>query len=280
MIAQPKVQHRLAREDLTLLRPDKLGRHYHQAGQRIREAFGKQPDLLADHFARHYRTPLQWQGITLHEQAPQPAACQYRWRDTRLGFAADRALLGELLERYYGGAPLPTAAPEEAKASASEQRLRDRLGEQLLGLCGRLLLGEPAMQRLERYPGKDEGNWEFTVQLEVVNPVSGLRASLWLYLDEPMVDAIIRHAPRRSAGVVSPPAPVAIEALPVRLQCVLLRLPMPLAQVLALKPDDVLLVRLPERHAVCINSLNLFTASLAQHAGALVLTSFDSVNRP
>ena len=57
-------------------------------------------------------------------------------------------------------------------------------------------------------------------------------------------------------------------------------LQMPLAQVLALKPGDILMVRLLERCEVQINQQKLFRGSLFEEDGALFLTSLESMKNP
>lgn len=273
-----KVRHQVAREGLAFLRPEKLGRHYHGAAQRISEAFAKQPRVLEDYFVRQYRIALECAGVTLHDQPPRAAEYHYQSSLGRLGFSADRQLLVDLLESYYGGAPLPESNP--VAPTASEQRLGERLGLELLQLTGRLLLGDLGLGRVAPRLSPDQEPWEYTLELAIGNPANGNRGVLLIYLDAEVIDTIIRNLPREERGANVQAPPIAITALPVAINCVLVRLRMPLAQALTLKVDDVLPVRLAERCDVCINQRPLFTGSLAQHAGALVLKSLESANRP
>jgi flagellar motor switch protein FliM len=282
MTGHAKVQHGVARDDLTLLRHSKLGRPYHSAAQRITDTLGKHPRWLGDYFLRHYRIALEGDGNTLHEQPPRPADYYYQSRLGRFGFAADRALLAELLECYYGGARLaePVAGAVTEPVSASEQRLHLRLGHDLVRLCGELLLGGYELSRLESCNPRAEEPWEFVLELALLNPVSGQRGAVLIYLDGALVDEIIHRLPGTEAGARGHSAPVTIGQLPVRLDCVLAHLRMPLSRALALKPDDILMLRLPDRCDVRINQLTLFTGTVAQQGGALVLNSLESVKKP
>lgn len=62
-----------------------------------------------------------------------------------------------------------------------------------------------------------------------------------------------------------------------RLDCVLASLQMSLADVLALRPGDILVARLQEPVDVCINQHPLFRGSIFEESGSLFLTSLESV---
>ena len=53
---------------------------------------------------------------------------------------------------------------------------------------------------------------------------------------------------------------------------------MPLAQVLALQLDDILMLRPLDRYEVRINQQKLFRGTIFEEDGALFLTSLESVN--
>jgi len=69
-----------------------------------------------------------------------------------------------------------------------------------------------------------------------------------------------------------------IKHLPVRLDCVVASAQMPLAQVLALQPDDILMLRPLDRYEVRINQQKLYRGTIFEEDGALFLTSLESVN--
>ena len=68
-----------------------------------------------------------------------------------------------------------------------------------------------------------------------------------------------------------------IKHLPVRLNCVIASLQMPLAQVLALNTGDIVMMRMRDRCDVEINQEKLFRGALFEDDGALFLTSLESV---
>ena len=92
-----------------------------------------------------------------------------------------------------------------------------------------------------------------------------------------MVDELTNHLagppPERLSG-----NPVDhIKHLPVRLDCVIASVRMPLSQVLGLQLDDILMVRPLDRYEVRINQQKLFRGTVFEEDGALFLTSLESV---
>ena len=71
-----------------------------------------------------------------------------------------------------------------------------------------------------------------------------------------------------------------IKHLPVRLDCVIASLQMPLSQVLGLRLGDILMLRLLERCEVQINQQKLFRGAIFEDDGSLFLTSLESVKTP
>ena len=63
-----------------------------------------------------------------------------------------------------------------------------------------------------------------------------------------------------------------------RLDCVVASAQMPLAQVLALQLDDILMLRPLDRYEVRINQQKLYRGTIFEEDGALFLTSLESVN--
>ena len=85
--------------------------------------------------------------------------------------------------------------------------------------------------------------------------------------DDPLAHSLVDELTSRLTGPAAsrPTGSPAnnIRHLPVRLDCVIAALQMPLAQVLALKPGDILMVRLLERCEVQINQQKL--AAIVTH---------------
>lgn len=138
MATQPKVHHAVPADALTVLKPQKLGRHYHKIPNKIKEAASKHPRLISDYFLRTYRINTELTAVRVHDSLERSANFVYASELGKLGFSIDRRLLAEALESYYGG----TIAPQDdmPPISASEQRLQARLGKHLIDIFARLML--------------------------------------------------------------------------------------------------------------------------------------------
>jgi flagellar motor switch protein FliM len=123
----------------------------------------------------------------------------------------------------------------------------------------------------------EETQWEYVAEFQYHSHITKRDASLFIYLDTQLVDELTSR--------MSSPAPTPsginpinqIIHLPVRLNCVLAALQMPLAQVLKLSPGDIVMMRMRERCDVQINQEKLFRGALFEEDGALFLTSLESV---
>lgn len=278
MAGNSKVHHRVAAESLLRLKPQKLGRHYHKIPQYIKEVSAKYPRIISDYFLRNYRINLELHNVEVHEVRSEAAECIYKSLFGKFGFAIERPLLSEALECYYGGTGLPS---QDTPISTSEQRMRLRLGQDIAQIFARAMLSGASVGKLEKHENDfDQAVWEYVAEFQYTSHISGSRSSIFLYLDTQLVDELTaRMASPTTAQQTLDPIQH-IRHLPVRLDCVVAALQMPLAQVLALRPDDILPVRLQERAEVRINQQKLFRGTLFEEDGALFLTSLESVKNP
>ncbi|MFB4367830.1 MULTISPECIES: FliM/FliN family flagellar motor switch protein [unclassified Pseudomonas] len=278
MLGNSKIHHDVQPDQLLRLKPHKLGRHYHRIPNYIRETSGKYPRLVSDYFLRNYRINLELQGVDVLEHFKCPAECTYRSAHGKAGFAIERSLLTEALECYYGGTSLPGG--EMPPESSSEQRMRDRLGADVVHLLLRALLGGDDPGKLTLHDSTyDEVQWEYQAEFRYISHITGTQASLFLYLDAQLVDELTRRNSPPPARLNGNPTQH-IQQLPVQLDCVLARLRMPLLQVLNLKRGDILPIRLAERCDIEINQQKLFRGTVFEEDGALFLTSLESVQTP
>jgi flagellar motor switch protein FliM len=274
-----KVHHGVPAESLTRLKPQKLGRHYHKIPQYIRELSGKYPRIISDYFLRNYRINLELLNVEVHEQLSVEPECIYRSLLGKVGFAIQRPLLTEALECYYGGTYLPNN--EAPPVSTSEQRLRSRLGMDISQLFARSVLAGQTFGKLEAHDNAyDQAQWEYIVQYQFSSHLTGTQTSIYIYLDTHLVDELTSRISRPASSPASSSALSRISDLPVQLECVVASLQMPLSQVLALAPGDILPIRLLERCDVQINQQKLFRGSILEDEGCLLLTSLESVKTP
>lgn len=277
MTGQSKVHHGVPPQSLTVLKPHKLGRYHHRVPQLIKETTHKNPRLIADYFLSNYRISLELADLNVEEVSELAPDCIYRCQLGKLGFAIDRTLLGEALECYYGGTL--NANQDTPPISSSEKRMRDRLGIDVADIFFRGLVSGESFGKFEHYQNDyEETVWEYVAQYQYLSHLTGRRASLYLFLDAQLVDELTD----RLAGPGTPRAvgnPLDhVRHLPVRLDCIVAAMQMPLAQVLALGPGDILLMRPLDRYEVRINGQKLYRGAVFEEDGALFLTSLESVN--
>ena len=271
-----KVHHKVAADQLTRLKPHKLGRHYHKIPQFIHEISNKYPRVISDYFLRNYRINLELIRVQVHEQRATDAECIYRSILGKVGFAMDRTLLAEVLECYYGGIGLPNQ--EAPPVSISEQRMRSRLGIDVAQIFAQSLLAGETFGDLKPWENAyEETLWEYIAEFQYHSHITGKQSSLFIYLDTQLVDEL-------TSRMASPlPAPTGISPvnqiihLPVKLNCVVAAMQMPLSQVLALQVGDIVMMRMRERCDVEINQEKLFRGAMFEDDGALFLTSLESV---
>ncbi len=277
MTGNAKVHHGVPAQSLTVLKPQKLGRHHHKIPQYIKESTNKNPRLIGDYFLRNYRINLELNRIDVQEERGEEPDCIYRSAMGKVGFSIDRALLTEALECYYGGTVI--ASQDTPPISTSEQRMRNRLGMDITDIFARSILSGETFGKLDSYRNDyEETSWEYVAEYEYVSHITGSRSSIYIYLDTELVDEL-------TSRLAGPPAPRQpgnpldhIKHLPVRLDCVVAAAQMPLAQVLALQLDDILMLRPLDRYEVRINQQKLFRGTIFEEDGALFLTSLESVN--
>ncbi len=277
MTGNAKVHHGVPAQSLTVLKPQKLGRHHHKIPQYIKESTNKNPRLIGDYFLRNYRINLELNRIDVQEERGEEPDCIYRSAMGKVGFSIDRALLTEALECYYGGTVI--ASQDTPPISTSEQRMRNRLGMDITDIFARSILSGETFGKLDSYRNDyEETSWEYVAEYEYISHITGSRSSIYLYLDTELVDEL-------TSRLAGPPVPRLpgnpidhIKHLPVRLDCVVAAAQMPLAQVLALQLDDILILRPLDRYEVRINQQKLFRGTIFEEDGALFLTSLESVN--
>lgn len=276
MTISAKVLHKVAADQFTRLKPHKLGRHYHKIPQFIHEISNKYPRVISDYFLRNYRINLELRRVQVHEQRETDAECIYRSALGKVGFAMDRSLLAEVLECYYGGIGLP--GQENPPVSISEQRMRSRLGIDVAQIFARALLAGETFGDLQPWENAyEETQWEYVAEFQYHSHITSKQSSIFIYLDTQLVDELTNR--------MASPVPVPTGAnplnqiihLPVRLNCVIASLPMPLSQVLALQVGDIVMMRMRERCDVEINQEKLFRGAMFEDDGALFLTSLESV---
>lgn len=276
MSSTTKVFHGMDSESLTRLKPHKLGRYYHKIPMQIRDLGSKKSGVISDYFLRNYRINLDLANVLVHEERKEPAECIFQSPNGKVGFSIDRALLTEALESYYGGNG--QISQDSPPVSTSEQRLRQRLGVDIIQLFARSMLSGMTFGKLTAYENAfTETVWEYIAEFRYTSHLTGHASSIYIYMDADLTDELTSRLAGPSARHPIGDPINQIKQLPVRLHSVIASLQMPLSQVLALRPDDILLIRLQERCDVMINQQKLFRGAIFENDGSLFLTSLESV---
>lgn len=280
MTGNKKVHCGVPDENLVRLKPQKLGRHYHRIPAYIRELSSKRSQVISDYFLRTYRIGLELETVVVHEHRAEHAECTYQSPLGLVGFSIDRALLTEALECYYGG-KTPASRETAPPVSTSEERMRSRLGSDIANLLARLLLAGETFGELTEYENSyDETSWEYIAEFRYTSHVTGNLSSIFIYLDAQLVDELTHRLAKPQAVQMPASSSSKIEDLPVQLNCVIAAMDLPLAEVLKLRPGNILTLRLLDRCDVEINQEKLFRGVIYEDDGALLLTSLESVKTP
>lgn len=279
MIGHNKILHRVPEDQFSRLKPQKLGRHYHKVPAYLKELAGKHPKVISDYVLSHYRINIDRTAVRVDEHFKDSPQCRYRSSIGNIGFSVERLLLTELLESYYGGTTLPSQ--DAPPVSTSEERMRERLGIDIAGICARIMFGDVSLQQIDAsVSAYEEIHWSYRVEFTYQSLANGSVSSIWLYLDGTVVDELTRTLTDAHPVTAAEPTAQRIHELPVKLNCILASAQMPLASVLALQLDDILLMRLLDRCEVHIKQQKLFHGAISESDGSLFLTSLDSVKSP
>jgi len=267
-----------ALDPLTLGRPVQLLPRF---AAQLSEALG---ELFRSH-NRRYRAAYTLGEISIKPLAAATlgaAASTGRWlvcdgAQGRLAAQIDRQLLLALLAQRYGDTPtLDLSVPE----TSTEERLLRLLGQQLLART-QSLIGSPddlagsGMAQISQTAQFAAGSW--LIQVPVQEAGLGLQAQILLTLAPACIDRLLKRLgselPARPERAALPDAAQVFKRLHLRLEARLLEQTLPLGELLALRPGDLIPVRLKSTE-VLVDGSRLFTASVAEHQGKLCLTSF------
>lgn len=285
MTGNMKVHHKMAVDQVTRLKPHKLGRHIHKIPQYIRDLINKHPRVISDYFLRNYRVNIELERVTVHELHSLDADNLFQCELGKVGFAMDRSLLAEVLECYYGGTGMPgsskaLSADKEEPISQSEQRMRNRLGMDVAQIFARTLLGGESFGKLQNYDNAyEEVEWEYVAELHYHSHITGVDSSIFIYLDTHLADELTERLvpPSRAPMELPLDTEELLLQLPVRLTCVIGAAQIPLQQTLSLKPGDVIPIRMRDRCEVAVNQQKLFRGAVFEDDGSLFLTSLEMV---
>jgi flagellar motor switch protein FliM len=240
--------------------------------EQLGEALG---ELFRTH-NRRYRADFRVGEISIKPLAP--AALGGRWMVTdglhgRVAAQADRALVLALMAHRYGETPRPDHTPPE---TATEERLLKLLSQQVLTRALALIdAPESLALQASQQPQLSAGSW--FIQVPVQEAGLALQTQLLLALDPHYINKLLKRLgeslPVRQDKTPKPDVQQLAKRLTLKLEARLLEQTLPLGELLALRPGDLIPVRLKTTD-VLVDGSHLFTASVAEHQGKLCLTSF------
>jgi len=205
--------------------------------------------------------------------------------DARLGCHPERALTLALLAYRYKlksrGQPPDTSAPE----TATEERVGQLFAQQLILVLARRL--SAGLQPVDQPPADSgqqppkrlghmtpaEGSWALRATVRISEEFS---AELAFLLGPETVSRLLKAiAPAPASKPKSDGQPLA-NRLVLNVTARLLQRQIPLGELLALKPGDVIPIRLGPTD-ILVGQSRLMTAAVAENKGKLCLTSFEDV---
>ncbi|HEX2012502.1 MAG TPA: FliM/FliN family flagellar motor C-terminal domain-containing protein [Roseateles sp.] len=257
------------------LDPRTLGRPVHLLPRFARQL----GEALSEQFRQHnrrYRAQYQLGEISIKPGSLALNTGRWLVGQGPLGRVAclvERGLVLSLMAHRYGAAE--SEADATVPETATEERLQALLCRQLLegGLQAIDNTEAPELQPSQQ-PRLAAGSW--IVRVPVREAGRKLDSEMLLALEPAYIDRLLKRLaeelPARSPRSATDAQPLE-RRLSLKLEARLLEQTLPLGELLALRPGDLVPVRLKATE-VLVDGSRLFTASVAEHQGKLCLTSF------
>ncbi|MDZ7277323.1 FliM/FliN family flagellar motor C-terminal domain-containing protein [Pantoea eucrina] len=192
-----------------------------------------------------------------------------------LAFTLDRALLLTLLHDYYGLTRDEKSIPasEDGPVTKTEERLLNKLAYDLVQLvCDGALFPEPL--HIKPDPAALITHWSYRIDFFLAGYDDG---KFSLLLDAAHVDRLLgtlRQPPEQGHAIALSPAP-SFRQLPVRLRGRLASLPLTVADLARLKPNDVLPFAMSDRIPLLVGNQPLFSAVICEERGKLFFSELS-----
>lgn len=257
-----------------------LGRPVHLLGDFATHLQAQLNELLRELLNRRYRGAGYELGA-LSIEPPGVALPTGAWWQAHSGDSGQGALACQLsrgfvlsVMAYRYGAGQGAAVDAELAETSTEERLVRLLAEQLLQGLARRLGAVELQAPLRQTPAVDA----WLIRLPLREPQHGLETTLHLAIDPAWMNQLLREQgastrKTRKPAAPLPPAQELPELLKLKLVARLAQTELPLGELLALQPGQVLPLSLKATE-VLVDGSRLFTASVAEHQGKLCLTSF------
>jgi flagellar motor switch protein FliM len=256
--------------DIDFSRPSKFAQDQQRRLERAHESFCR---TAGQRLSTELLTPIELEILSLDQvtwssaigQIPQPSICatiEYRPLGTQVLMTAELALMMRLAERLMGGTTATTVKPRELTEIeiALVRRVFDTVLEQLSATWSELaavtthLLGiESQIANVNLAPPSEP-----TLMLTIEAKVDGSSSTMSLVLPHRAVEPILEHLSGSQFGEVQVDAAAqravrsGLASVAVELRAEVASRQMPVDEMLALKPGDVLRFRVPAAQGVTL----------------------------
>jgi flagellar motor switch protein FliM len=262
--------------ELMKLEVNKLGRPYHKVPKVFKDNSDRLDAKLGIYFLKKFRVDVSLREMQFQMDCTIKQATIFSTELGNLAFRLDRTLLLNILHDYYGLSrddQLELAA-NNLPVTKTEERLEMKLASELLQLiCGDELFSE--MLTIKSDPASLLTQWSYRIDFFLDGYSNG---NFSLLLDAAHVDRLLSTL--RQPAEANRNSPVTMRShsfkeLPVRLRGRLATLPMTVADLARLKPNDVLPFAMNDRIPLLVGDQPLFSAVICEERGKLFFSEFS-----
>lgn len=262
-----------------VLDPCTLGRPYHLLEDVLQDIKRRIDHSLHERFNLRRGTRFVVTGLSVAAMRSRNAAVwrTYACNHGQISVRCDRALLLALLACHYDTSldeAVPNA-PAPAPETGAERRFAAQQHTALLTAFASAMLGDQAEPFL---PSGDvlPGPGVRVLRMTISDPLRNVGGDVEFALDDRWVDHLFARLDAQHVRPAPDSAPANV-CIPVTMSVHVLSKDMRLDELLRMRPGDVLPVRLPDTVDVLVDNVRLYRAALAEHQGALWITSFEPV---
>ncbi|MCE0489884.1 FliM/FliN family flagellar motor C-terminal domain-containing protein [Pantoea sp. Mb-10] len=253
----------------------KLGRPYHKVPSMFKDNRDRLDSKLGIYFLKKFRVNAGLKDLAFHMDCTIKQASLFSSEAGNLGFTIDRALLLTLLHDYYGLTrdDQNMAEVERVPVTKTEERMLNKLAYDLVDLvCDDALFPEPL--HIKTDPAALITHWSYRIDFFLDGYEGG---QFSLLLDAGHVDRLLctlRQPAEHAQAAIFPSQPC-FRQLPVRLRGRLASLPLTVADLARLQPNDVLPFAMNDRIPLLVGNQPLFSAVICEDRGKLYFSDLS-----
>lgn len=258
------------------LEVNKLGRPYHKVPKVFKDKGDRLDAKLGIYFLKKFRVDVSLRDMQFQMDCMVKQATIFSTELGNLAFCLDRSLLLNILHDYYGLSrdDQSELVADNFPVTKTEERLQNKLASELLHLiCSEDLFATPLS--IQPDPASLLTQWSYRINF-ILDGYSNGHFSL--LLDAAHVDRLLSTLRQPAEAPRSAPMPASTHSfkqLPVRLRGRLATLPLTVADLARLKPDDVLTFAMNDRIPLLVGDQPLFSAVICEARGKLFFSEFS-----